>query len=200
MTGYTRADGVAPRQRSEGSHTAETEALVSDQPVSSRLNAELDVLLRESIRHSGIEGRPLHLTPTPFTASAAGAIAGLMGLPAWAARLKRIHDGRIALVAQLDAAWADYAHRYRTRPQLFARHWTDYLRRFNLTPLNDLIRKHNDYYVIEARIPVQWPSGKYLLPDGIEWPQPLYTADHLLHAYPADLDMALYFSTKPKTE
>ena len=158
--------------------------------------AEADARIRESIRSAGIEGKPLQLPSLPFRPSSESVLKGLIGPPAWSVRLKRIHDGRTELTARLDAAWADQARRCCGRPEEFARRWCTYIHALDLAALNALIEKHNAYYLIEARIPVSYPSGRYIIPEGIEYPQKRITAERLLEDYPADLDMALYFSDR----
>ncbi len=159
----------------------------------SRRQAETDALLRESIRASELEGKPLNLQSMPFTFNRDAAIAGMMGPPAWAVRLKEIHEGRTALAVQLDAAWGAYARRCQAADE-FARRWRAYVASLDLVPLNTLIEKHNEYYPIEARLPIVWPTGEYRVPTGVEYPQQLVTPEQVLDRYPADRDMAMHFS------
>src|SRR5215204_1415621 len=161
---------------------------------SSRRAAELDSLLRESIRGSGMESRPLHLTSSPYGPSREAAIAGLLGPPAWSVRLKSIQDRSTQLKATLDAAWAEQARRWRGQPEAFAEHWRAWVAKLDIATLNTLIQKHNDWYPVEARLAIIYPTGEYHIPTGIEYPQRLVTVEAILDEYPADLDMALYFT------
>ena len=160
----------------------------------SRREAERDALLRESIRAAGLEGKPLHVRSSPFTADGSAMIGGMFGPPAWALRLKQIHDGRVQLKATLEQEWAAHARRLRGRPGDFATAWRTFVGKLDLSRLNTAIKKHNDYYPIEARLPILYPSAKYYVPAGVEWPQQQVTAEIILDEYPADLDMALFFS------
>lgn len=160
-----------------------------------RRKAETEALLGEALRNTHRPaGVPLTLQSSPMPVDRTLEITGLMGPPAWMLRLKRIEDSQAALTRKLDAAWAEYARRYRDRPEQFAARWRDYVQQLDLAPLNTLIEKHNTYYVIEARIPVAYPSGDYVIPMGVEYPQRAVTSDTLLDRYPADVDMALYFT------
>ncbi len=156
----------------------------------------MDAALRESIGASARAGKPLTIQSSPFTQNRDALITGMLGPPAWALRLKQIHDRREQLKAGLDAAWAELARRWRGRPEQFETHWRDHLATLDLAPLNTLIKKHNDYYPIEARLPIIYPTGQYHIPFGIEYPQQPVTVERLLDDYPADLDMALYFSER----
>jgi|GEM_PF-2877645 len=171
-----------------------------DNHATSRHEAETDALLRGSVRAAGLEGKPLTVQSNPFgksDVSIAGMIGGMLGPPAWSVRLKQIHDGRMELTARLDAEWARLARRYQQKPEEFSRRWRGYLAALDLALLNTLITKHNAYYPIEARIPIIWPTGQYRIPTGIEYPQQPLAEAQLLDQYPADLDMALYFGSRP---
>jgi hypothetical protein len=169
-------------------------ALRGDNHATSRREAELDALLRESIRASGVEGKPLHLHSAPFRQSGGDIVSGMFGPPGWAVRLKQIHDLRTQLTEMLEAAWAEHARRWRRRPQEFTRHWQTYITALDTSRLNTLIKKHNDWYPIEAQLPIVYPTGEYHIPTGVEYPQKPVTVDSLLELYPADVDMALYFT------
>jgi hypothetical protein len=164
--------------------------------------AEMDAFLRESMRYGAADGhsagkttgRPLHLTSTPFIQSRESIVTGLIGPPPWAVRLRRIEDGRERLQATVEAAWAEYARRWRGRPEEFAQHWRAYLALVDLSPLNALIQKHNDWYPVEARLPIVYPTGEYAIPFGVKYPQKLVEIEEILEQFPADLDMALYFT------
>lgn len=161
--------------------------------VTGRTDAEMDRLLRESIQASGLAGKPLTVASTPFTISLEATVAGMMGPPAWAKRLKRIHDLTEALHGSLTEAWRDHMRRFARKPAEFAARWRTFVTGTDLLPLNQAIRDHNEYYPIEARIPINRITGRYELPSGMEHPKRLVTVADLLLRYPADLDMARYF-------
>ena len=161
-----------------------------------RRDTERNAALRKSIEAGGLQGKPLTIQLSPFTQNRDALITGMLGPPAWALRLKQIHDRREQLKASLDASWAELARRWRGRPEQFDTQWRNHLTKLDLAPLNTLIKKHNDYYPIEARLAIIYPTGQYHIPFGIEYPQQLVTVERLLDDYPADLDMALYFSER----
>ena len=170
--------------------------------------ADLDAFLRESVRRGARErdaspeptGRALHLASTPFIQSRENIVTALVGPPPWAVRLRRIEDGLERLQATVEAAWAEYARRWRGRPQEFRQHWHAYLALLDLVPLNTLIQKHNDWYPVEARLPIVYPTGEYAIPFGVKYPQQLVTPEEILEQFPADLDMALYFTRQERRE
>jgi len=171
----------------------------SERRLTPRRQAQVDSLLNEALRGGGVNGSPgapLRLQSTPMPVDQTLQIGGLLGPPAWSLRLKRIEDGRAALMRTLETAWGQHARRYAGQPEEFARRWRAYIDALDLHPLNTLIEKHNKYYVIEARIPVAYPSGEYVIPMGIEYPQRSVSRAALLDEFPADVDMALYFTSR----
>ncbi|MGH2584601.1 MAG: hypothetical protein ACRDJE_06775 [Dehalococcoidia bacterium] len=171
-------------------------SLPGDNHATSRREAETDALLRESVRGSGLEGKPLHLSSMPFKQSGDSVVSGMFGPPGWAVRLKQIHDLRTELTSTLETAWTEHARTWRGRPQEFAGRWRAFVATLDLTKLNALIEKHNEWYPVEARLPIVYPTGQYHVPTGIEYPQKPVTVDALLEQYPADVDMATYFTQR----
>lgn len=156
-------------------------------------DAETDRLLRESIQASGLAGKPLTVASTPFTISLEATVAGMMGPPAWAKRLKRIHDLAETLHTEALEAWREHVRRFGRKPDEFTARWRAHLLKLDLAPLNQAIRDHNEYYPIEARLPINRITGRYELPSGMEHPKAVVTVADLLLRYPADFDMAQYF-------
>lgn len=154
----------------------------------------IDKALRESLQASGRMGQQLNVLQSPHRLTAGEMVGGLFGAPAWSRRLKRIHDLSVALYDDLETAWGKHARRYRGKPEWFAKRWREYIEKTDLAALNEVIRKHNDYYPIEARIPIHQITGEYIVPPGIEHPKAEVTIEQLLREYPPDLDMAEYFT------
>jgi len=130
-------------------------------------------------------GRPLSIKASPFILSAAEYLRAAAGPPAWSTRLARIEALRLELDQRLEAELASYRQRHIDCPELLAAAWRRHLAALDPSPLNDLISKHNAYYAIEAGLRMQWPSGRYLLPDGIEYPIEPVTLEALLARFPA---------------
>lgn len=131
--------------------------------------------------------RPLQLNSSPFSISVADYLKAAAGPPAWSRRLVRIQNLQNALREQLDVAWREHSLRFAAQPQARAAAWRAYVGAIDLAPLNDLIEKHNAYYPIEARLRMQWPSGRYLLPTGAQYPLEHVIVDALLEEYPPDV-------------
>lgn len=95
------------------------------------------------------------------------------GVPSYIRRRRRIED--------LEAQLVDVLATAQDQPATLAS------RRFiaDLATLNDLIARHNRYYPIEARLPIEVRTGR-LLDHGVPWrPLPPVTAADLLARAPA---------------
>jgi len=153
--------------------------------VDSPRETELAERLEEDREANLYTGRPLAPHASPFTLEMKDYLRAAAGPPAWSLRLSRIHRLQTELHDRLAADYAEHQRRYGGRPREFAERWREHLDALDLAPLNLLIEKHNAYYPIEANLRTHWPSGRYLLPRGIEYPQPPVSVETLLQRYPA---------------
>jgi hypothetical protein len=108
------------------------------------------------------------------------------GPPAWSRRLVRIQQLSAELRDALRAAQEEHERDFAGRPEAFESTWMQRLSSIDLGPVNELIDKHNLYYPIEAGLRMQWPSGRYILPEGVQFPLPRLTVAGLLAELPAD--------------
>lgn len=147
---------------------------------------ELAARLEEDRQHNPLTGRPLTAHASPFALEVKDYLRAAAGAPAWSQRLARIHQLQTELHEGLRSAYAEHRRRFGARPRDFAQRWRTHLAALDLAPLNLLIEKHNAYYPIEANLRTHWPSGRYLLPRGIEYPQARVTLAALLERYPSE--------------
>ena len=107
--------------------------------------------------------------PLNFRLSLAERLRGLEGLPSHLARLRRIEETIERLVQRLRqyASQARDAWPYDdvTATEVF---FTS-AERVDLSPLNGLIDSHNRYYPIEANLPIDVRTGRYLDGEGRPW-------------------------------
>ena len=128
--------------------------------------------------------RPLSIHASPFFLDTAAYLRAAAGAPAWSRRLGRIQRLEGELREHLGAALAEYRRRSDGRPLELASAWRAYVVDLDLSELNDLVDKHNLYYPIEAGLRMQWPSGRYILPEGLQFPLPRLTHEALLAEFP----------------
>lgn len=163
--------------------------------ISGKGQRRVDSLREETLAHeldlaaesNPYTGRPLALHPSPFPLEPSTYLQAVVGAPAWSIRLVRIQEIRAQLEADVTSAWAEHRRRLAGRPGEFARQWQRYISELDFSEINDLIDKHNSYYPIEARLRMHWPSGRYVIPRGIDYPQARVTPESLLARFPDDL-------------
>ena len=154
-------------------------------PLSSPFEIELAQRLDAGRSGEQPANRPLNVRSSPFALTAADYLKAAAGPPAWSARLARIEALRLELDQQLSVELAAVRERLSDSPDRLAAAWHAYVAALDLAPLNQLIAKHNDYYAIEAGLRMQWPSGRYLLPEGVEYPIEPLTVESLLARFHA---------------
>jgi hypothetical protein len=106
-----------------------------------------------------LHGKPLpdriRLGPTDLDRYLAMRAGGL----AYMRRLRAIEDEEARQLAALEAAWAALAEE--TNDDEFALAWRETAAGWDFRRINDLVARHNAYYPIEARVPMNPRTGGY---------------------------------------
>jgi hypothetical protein len=110
-----------------------------------------------------------------------------IGVPAYAARKRRIEDAEARYVAALLEIHEDLVAKGRSKAAIddaleAAAHAID------LTKVNALVVTHNRYYPIEANLPMDRRGRGYLVSGHLWEPEQPYTAERLLTLARATLD------------
>ncbi len=108
-------------------------------------------------------GEPLPRRLRNFSHAADRYAVSLAGPPAHSRRLREIEDETAAHVEALRAAWEELAERHAGEPHVLARRWRDLAGRWRFDAVNELIDKHNAYYPVEARLPMDPRTGDFVL-------------------------------------
>jgi hypothetical protein len=106
-------------------------------------------------------------------------------LPRYMERLREIEQETAELTARLERA-----HRALTREcagdaQAFRRLWLDRVRSWRFDKLNDLIREHNEWYPIEASLPMDPRTRDYVRIRGRSYRRDPVDQDWVLRRFPA---------------
>ncbi len=127
-----------------------------------------------------LQGRPLaqrlRLGPVEVDRYLAERLGGL----AYMRRLRAIEDEEARHVRLLDEAWHALAAEGMTA-EAFALAWRETAAGWNFRRLNELVARHNEYYPIEARVPMNPRTGDYAKP----WRRRPYDAAWILSRFPA---------------
>lgn len=115
-----------------------------------------------------------------FTITAEERIRAItIGVPAFAARKRKIEDDEVRIVKELIELHDDLVAKGRSAQQIELG-LTSAATALDLDKLNALVVKHNKYYPIEANLPIDRESGGYLV-YGKRWePETPYTPARFL--------------------
>jgi len=112
--------------------------------------------LEQDLIDSPAAGRPLRQRYRNFKADAGSYLASLGGPLPYMTRLREI----AALVARHER---ELREAYQT---LGPGEWHEHVRRVDFSEVNDLIDRHNRWYPVEARLPMDPRTGDYALVNG----------------------------------
>jgi hypothetical protein len=132
-----------------------------------------------------VKGTPLpqriQLGPLELDRYLAGQLQGL----AYMRRLRAIEDEEARQLRELTEAWLALAD---DEPDdvSFASAWHEVASACDFRRINDLVAKHNAFYAIEARVPMNPRTGKYAR----NWQRSEYTDEWILERLPPLLKRA----------
>jgi len=142
--------------------------------VSDPYESETERALDFGLRRSELRGKPLprryHAGPPTLEAylrSAGGPLP-------YMTRLRRIEDETARHERQLVEVRRGLERAYAGEPQRMERVWSVALAHWDFSVVNDLIERHNRWYPIEARLPMDPKTRDYALVNGQPyWRRPL---------------------------
>jgi hypothetical protein len=139
--------------------------------------------LEEDLRSSPMRGAPLPLRLRNFRPEADGYLASLGGPLHYMVRLREIE--------QLTAEHEQALHEERERledtvpPEEFAAAWRSLAERWSFDEVTDLIERHNRWYPIEARLPMDPRTRDYVKIGGRSYRREPLDAQWILDRFPA---------------
>jgi hypothetical protein len=161
-------------------------AVKPETPRERRMREDLQV----DVEESPLAGRRVELRMRNFTPDAASYFAALGGPLPYMTRLRAIHVQTAEHERQLADAWHELAAEVRGDEALFARLWRDTAERWNFYEVNDLIARHNRWYPVESRLPMDPRTGDYALVNGEDYRLPALDAGWVLERFPLRLPRA----------
>ena len=141
--------------------------------------------LAADLEGSPLAGRRLPLRLRNFRPSADRYLASLGGPLAYMVRLRQIDRLAEAHEARLDLAWRELAAECKGDASLFERRWREIATDWSLDEVNDLIERHNCWYPVESRLPMDPATRDYALVNGESYRRPLLDVDWILERFPA---------------
>jgi hypothetical protein len=139
---------------------------------------------------NALKGRPLRQRLRNATPGADSYIVSLGGPLPYMQRLRMIEDEIAEHERRLEEAWQELADESAGDAESFARRWRRRAARWPLFGVNELIAKHNRYYPIEARLPMDPRTGDFALVHGRRYELEALDEAWVLERFPARLDAA----------
>jgi hypothetical protein len=150
--------------------------------------------LEEDLRSLPQRGKPLRLRRTNFRPSAESYLAGGRGPLAYMLRLREIETRTADHEERLAEAWHELALGCDRDEARFADLWRAEASAWSFDEVNDLIDRHNRWYPVESRLPMDPRTGDYALVNGRDYRLAPLDADWILTRFPAALDAAALVS------
>jgi hypothetical protein len=143
--------------------------------------------LVEDLDGSPLQGKPIPRRLRNFRPAVDLYVASQGGPLVYMQRLRDIeaataeHEGRLA------DAYRSLARRTNGDSGEFARRWRAVAARWNFDEINDLIERHNRWFPVEARLPMDPRTGDFVLVAGRPYRQRRLDASWILGRFPASL-------------
>jgi hypothetical protein len=119
-------------------------------------------------------GRPLRLRYRNFRSDAGSYFAALGGPLPYMSRLRDIAALTARHEQELGVAYE----------RIDANAWADYVERLDFSEVNDLIERHNRWYPVEARLPMDPKTGDFVLVNGQHYAKRPLDARWVLERFP----------------
>jgi hypothetical protein len=158
-------------------------------PETPRQRREL-AALEEDMRSNPQAGKPLPLRLRNFRSSPEAYLASAGGPLPYMLRLREIESLKTAHETALAAEWHWMAGECAGEPARFARVWRWAAKSWPFTEVNDLIDRHNRWYPIESRLPMDPQTGDFSLVDGRDYRLAALGAPWVLERFPPVLSEA----------
>ena len=141
--------------------------------------------LETDLEGSPLAGRPVRQRLRNFGPAADGYLAALGGPLPYMQRLRQIADETLAHEEELARRRAELEAECAGDAAELARRWRTLAERWNFSAVNELIEKHNRWFPLEARLPMDPRTGDFALVNGESYVRRRLDADWILARFPA---------------
>ena len=173
-------------------HRKDREAILGEwvlRDPNARERAE-QALLEQDLEGSPLRGKPLERRLRNFRPAVDRHVASLGGPLPYMRRLREVELATEAHERRLAEAWHELAAGCAGDAARFGRRWQAVAERWSFAAVNDLIDRHNRWYPVEARLPMDPRSRDFVLVGGKPYRlQPLGPA-WVLERFPPELALA----------
>ena len=155
-------------------------------PETPRQRREL-AALAEDLETIELTGKPLPVRARHFQPSAEAYLVATRGPLPYMLRLREIEQRTAAAEESLREAWETLAHECEGNPDRFHDAWTAAAKAWSFDELNDLVDRHNRWYPVESRLPMDPRRGDHALVNGRDYRLESFDVDWVLVRFPAEL-------------
>lgn len=146
--------------------------------------------LDEDLRSIDLRGKRLPIRPRLFRSSADAYLVATRGPLPYMLRLREIEQATVAHETTLAEAWRALAHECAGAAE-FRERWVAAAGGVVFDEVNDLIGRHNRWYPVESRLPMDPRRGDFALVNGRDYRLDPLDARWVLERFPPDLACAL---------
>jgi hypothetical protein len=146
--------------------------------------------LEEDLQTIALTGKPLPVRARQFRPSAEAYLVATRGPLPYMLRLREIEQRTAELEATLRAAWRELAAQCDGNAARFRRAWLARARGQAFEEVNDLIDRHNRWYPVESRLPMDPRTGDHALVNGRDYRLAPLDDRWVLERFPPDLALA----------
>jgi hypothetical protein len=159
-------------------------------PETPRQRREL-AALSEDLETISLAGKPLPVRARHFRPSAEAYLVATRGPLPYMLRLREIEQRTAAAGEALHAAWEALARDCDGDSDRFRREWTAAAEAWSFDELNDLVDRHNRWYPVESRLPMDPRRGDYALVNGRDYRLEPFDALWVLERFAPELSSVL---------
>lgn len=146
--------------------------------------------LEEDLQSIPLTGKPLPIRARHVRPSAEAYLVATRGPLPYMLRLREIEQLTEAHETALREAWQALAAEVGSEPSRFRREWLARAARESFDEVNDLIDRHNRWYPVESRLPMDPRRGDYALVNGRDYRLEALDADWVIERFPAEISSA----------
>ena len=155
-------------------------------PETPRQRREL-AALAEDLETIELTGKPLPVRARHFRPSAEAYLVATRGPLPYMLRLREIEQRTAGVEESVREAWETLARDCEGDADRFRRAWTAAAEAWSFDELNDLVERHNRWYPVESRLPMDPRRGDFALVNGRDYRLEPFDAGWVLERFPADL-------------
>jgi len=146
--------------------------------------------LEEDLRSIPLTGKPLPVRARGFRPSAEAYLLATRGPLPYMLRLREIERQMEDHEERLRTAWRTLAEECDGDAARFRRRWRAAARGVVFDEVNELVDRHNRWYPVESRLPMDPRRGDYALVNGRDYRLTPLDSEWVLARFPADFESA----------